>query len=43
MKTIDELNNMHSEELQKLEDTIFKYYLKIKTVRRFVQTCEEEE
>jgi hypothetical protein len=43
MKKIDELNNMSLIDLKKLEDEIWSYYLKIKSVRKFTEECEKED
>jgi len=36
---VDELNNMSIEELIELEDKVWKYYRKVKTVREFSELC----
>lgn len=42
LKTIDELNNMSLNKLKLLEDEVFRYYKKVKAVRRFTEEIEVE-
>ena len=41
--SITELNNLHLEELEKLEDEAFDYYKKVRRVKQFALEVEKEE
>ena len=41
--SVDELNNMHLEDLQQLEDKIFNYFKRIKAVRKFTEEILKED
>ena len=41
--TIDELNNMHVEELEKVDNEVYRYWKKIRAVLEFQKEVEKEE